>query len=368
MPNDYANEIRKTGFVLENQVADAFKMGGWNIISNKYYEDDFEGSVREIDLLVYKATKIQHVHIYTSLLISCKKSDTNIWALLAREIDAKPPNSDWWPLHAWSNDKAISYKLAQPHTPKDYHQELKGNGLKAILGAPEFEVFAFQEMNKNTGAPQNDKNIYNSITSLMKAQSYELGALPQRKKSTCCYQFNLISIIDSELFRLLFINGDIQQEEIDTELYISRYIIKRKETFSRIRFVAASALKILSDEYTKLHEENCKWFDSSIDSFYRGILEDFERTDLLLPEFIKEVQWAIYGAASKLGAEKVSRDRIALGWDQKHKLPIVSFPEIDPYIDDLNKNEILREKIGKSFKKIYRYDGNFDFDEDPIPF
>ena len=83
----YAKEILKTGFVLENKVGDTLRRSGWTVISNKYYEDDFEGSVREIDLLAYKVSKVQHVNVYTTILISCKKSEADIWGLIARSIN-----------------------------------------------------------------------------------------------------------------------------------------------------------------------------------------------------------------------------------------------------------------------------------------
>ena len=41
-----------------------------------------------------------------------------------------------------------------------------------VMQPPEVDVFAFQELNKKTGNPQNDKNIFSSLTTLMKAQSY----------------------------------------------------------------------------------------------------------------------------------------------------------------------------------------------------
>jgi hypothetical protein len=71
----YAEEIKKTGFVLENQVAQTVKSSGWTVISNKYYVDDSEESVREIDLIAYKCTRVQHFDVYTTLIISCKKSE-----------------------------------------------------------------------------------------------------------------------------------------------------------------------------------------------------------------------------------------------------------------------------------------------------
>lgn len=70
----YAEEIRKTGFVLENKIAQIVKSSGWTVISNKYYIDDSEDSVREIDLIAYKCTKVQHFDVYTTLIISCKRA------------------------------------------------------------------------------------------------------------------------------------------------------------------------------------------------------------------------------------------------------------------------------------------------------
>lgn len=208
----YAKEIKKTGFILESKVAETLRRAGWTVISNKYYEDDFEGSVREIDLLAYKVSKVQHINVRTTLLISCKKSDVNIWALLARNINLNDPNSDWWPLHTWSNDKAVSYEMAKTAMGKTYHEEAIKFGVKEALSVPEYEVFAFQEMNRDSGAPHNDKNIFGAVTSLMKAQAYEIGALPQRKKEPSTYQFNLLSIIESDLFRLVVDGNNISQE------------------------------------------------------------------------------------------------------------------------------------------------------------
>ena len=142
MEQDKLSEgIRKTGFVLENRIASTLKQSGWTVISNKYYEDDFTSSVREIDLLAYKVSKVRQFDVYTTLLISCKKNDSNSWALLARDINLKDPNSDWWPLHAWSNDKGLQYQLAEAGCGKTYHDELAKLGVTDALSVPAVEVF-----------------------------------------------------------------------------------------------------------------------------------------------------------------------------------------------------------------------------------
>ena len=107
----YADEILKTGFILENKVADILADDGWILISNKYYEDDLQATVRELDILAYKTSEIDGVDIFTTLLISCKKSEENVWALISRKLDSKNPNIKWYPFHAWSNEIPIRYYL-----------------------------------------------------------------------------------------------------------------------------------------------------------------------------------------------------------------------------------------------------------------
>jgi hypothetical protein len=155
-----AQQIEKTGFVLENRIAHALKAAKWTVISNKYYVDDSEESVREIDLVAYQTSRVQHFDVYTVIVISCKRNESNLWALLAREINLKDPNSDFQPLHVWSNDKALSYQFGLSDASKKYHDRASQLGIGNALQTPTVELFAFQEMNKISGAPQNDKSIF----------------------------------------------------------------------------------------------------------------------------------------------------------------------------------------------------------------
>lgn len=290
MPADHFSEqIKKTGFVLENAIAQQLKAARWTVISNRYYVDDAEESVREIDLVAYQVSRVQHFDVYTALLISCKKSEANAWALLCREIDLKDPNSNWQPLHAWSNDKAVAFQLSQSDSARLYHESIAPSKIGNALRTPAVDVFAFQEMSKSSGAPQNDKAIFSATTSLMKAQAYELGALPQRRTKPAAYQFNLLSIVDSDLIRLFFDGTSIETQPVEQEHYIARYIIKKQATFSRIRFMRADAFATLLPEYSALHRENCRWFDAQCDEFYVDIVKDSKRAEILISDFRKEV-------------------------------------------------------------------------------
>ena len=339
-----------------------------SVISNKYYVDDFEESVREIDLVAYRVAKVQHFDLYTTLIISCKKSETNAWALLARDLNIKDPNSDWWPLHAWSNDKALQYQLTQPGIARRYHDQLPGLGVADALQFPAVEVFAFQEMDRNSGTVQNDRPIFTAITSLMKAQAYELSALPLRKKSPSVYQFNLLSVVDADLIRLKFSGGDIKGSEIDTEHYIARYIVRKKETFSRIRFIKADMFPALLADYGRLHAANCKWFGLTCDAFYEQVVGDLHRTRVFLEDFTEAVKWFLRWRVSRQLQKTIDLDTLSLNWRGSKKLLSLSASLDADVIAFLNGDEEIKRHVAGQLKKIYRYDGPFNFDDDDIPF
>lgn len=364
----FATEIRKTGFVLENQIAIELKREGWTVISNKYYEDDFEGSVREIDLLAYKVSRVQHFDVYTTLLISSKKNEANVWALLARDINLKDPNSDWWPLHAWTNEKPLIYELSQPGCSRAYHEEVRELGVKEVLSIPDVEVFAFQEMKRSGGAPQNDKNIFNAVTSLMKAQAYELSALPQRKKAPAVYQFNLLSVIDSDLVRLKFVGDKIKVESIDSEHYIARYIIKKKESFSRVRFIKASSFKKSLTDYNRLHTANCYWFERTNNHFFEEAIKDWKRTQVLIDEFRAELKWSLLYRLERRFKKSYETKSLSLDWRAEEGCLAVTLPADSEVFEFLNTDKESRTVVASVLKEIYRYSGKFFFAEDDIPF
>lgn len=75
MSNKYAQEITKTGFELEFRVSEVFRQLGWTVIANKYYIDDHQDTVREIDLIAYRTTKLPDFRVATIVVVSCKKNE-----------------------------------------------------------------------------------------------------------------------------------------------------------------------------------------------------------------------------------------------------------------------------------------------------
>lgn len=361
-------QIKKTGFVLENRIAQMLRAAKWTVISNRYYVDDTEESIREIDLVAYQTTKVQHFDVYTTLIISCKKSETNLWALLARDINLKDPNSDWQPLHAWSNDKAVTYQLNNTGAAKRYHEGAHRFGVKNVLQTPAVEVFAFQEMNKTSGAPQNDKSIFAAITSLMKAQAYEVGALPQRKKNPAIYQFNLLSIVDTDLVRLMFSGKTIEAASVEDEHYIARYIIKKRESVSRIRFVQSEKFEKILPEYSKLHAANCHWFDAECNDFYRDVMKDSKRVALLIDEFRKEIKWHFYWPFTENRLKPPEAETLNIFWNDRNDSVTLWGAFGEKGLSVLNADEKVKEHVAKALLKINRYSGSFEFEDDDMPF
>jgi hypothetical protein len=361
-------QIEKTGFVLENRIAQILRAEKWTVISNRYYVDDAEESVREIDLVAYQISRVQHFDVYTTLIISCKKSEANLWALLARDINLKDPNADWQPLHAWSNDKALAYRLGSPDTAKRYHEGAIRLGVSTALCTPTVDVFAFQEMNKTSGAPQNDKSIFAAVTSLMKAQAYEIGALPQRKKTPAAYQFNLLSVVDTDLVRLMFRGSVINAEPVDGEHYIARYIIQKRESFSRIRFVRADMFANVLSEYGTLHSANCRWLDAECNEFYRDIMQDGKRVSALIDEFRKETRWHIRWPLIQHNLKAPEADSVNIFWSEREASVKIYGEFGADGTKILNADTNAKGHVAKALQKVYRYSGSFDFEDDDIPF
>jgi hypothetical protein len=361
-------QVKSTGFPLENDITRILKSARWTVISNKYYVDDQEGTVREMDLIAYKATKAKHLDVYTTLIISCKKSETDLWALLARDIDLTNPNMDWRPVHSWTNDPALEYQIKLPTWAKSYYSSVANLGIQEALRIPSSDVFAYQEMDSFTGAPHDSKKVYSSITSLMKAQSYELNALPQRKTTPAVYQFNLISIIDGRLVKINFEEPSANASDTNSEHYVARYILHEKETFSRIHFVRADNFETILKDYDKLHNANCVLLEKQYDAFYFQIEKDPRRLEIFKALFVEEIDFDLRWTMRKLFNKSFDVKGTDLEWrTDTNSLAIVVWCDKDE-AKALNANEELKKVITKALKEIYKYTGNFYITVDDVPF
>ena len=180
--------------------------------------------------------------------------------------------------------------LGTPEWRTEYPEFVGKRACGDLHQVPGKHIFAFQEMNKISGKPNNDRNIFESVTSLMKAQADELTALPQRNRPRSVYQFNLLSVIETDLVRLDFSsNGDIAETDVHEETYVARYIIAKRQTFARIHIVRFAALCKVLNRYNALHEANVAFFESLNKRFYDEAVRSDDKTELFWKEFIEQL-------------------------------------------------------------------------------
>lgn len=365
----FAEQILKTGFPLEFSVTSALRKKGWFTISNKYYIDDHDETVREIDIVAYKVTSVDGVFIYTVIVVSCKKSEGNSWVFLARPVEQGDPNRDWNPLNVWTNDKPLLYQTGLPEFNVSYYKSAQTRKVKILaLEDPEVDIFAFQEMNRQSGAPQNDRGFFSSITSLMKAQSYEIGALKSRKKDRCLYCFSLLTVVDAEMIRLNFSENEIDVVPIKSELYVASYIVNKAQNLSRIRFVNVDDLVKCIADYDRLHRFNCSAFGEARNTFFDGIVEDIERRDVLLDDFKSAVLSRLRLRIVKDRRKSANLpNEISIGWTKKSREVSVYLDTSEELVDFLNNDTDAVAITKSAFESVYRYAGKFVFEAD-LPF
>jgi hypothetical protein len=360
--------IEKTGFRLEFDISNILEGNGWDVINNKYYVDDQQETVREIDIVAYKASRILDVYVYTALIISCKKSDKNAWALLSKKSNHDDPNMEWVPVHAWSNDRILSFMIEQQEWKDTYLSTLKDNKSGIVSDKPDRHIFGFQEMNKESGAPQNDKNIFNSITSVMKAQAYEMNALPVRKKVPCVFQFNLLSIAQAELVRLDFEESNTKGTPISDEVYVADYIVDKQQTFAKVHFIQAEKFKKIIEQYNQLHKSNIKAFKAIYDRFCDELTSDHKKMNLFKDDVASDLWWPVYKEFNHLTClSKLFKDGW-FNWDKKEEVLEFQVDLDSIEIDKINSVKSLRKELSKSLKKHYRYEGESRFAVNDIPF
>lgn len=240
-------------------------------------------------------------------------------------------------------------------------------GVTEALSVPTVEVFAFQEMDNTSGKPQNDKPIFSAITSLMKAQAYEMSALPARKKAPSIYQFNLLSVVDANLVRLMFNGATINCTPLQDEHYLARYIVRKRETFSRIRFIKAGAFSSALQDYGRLHLANCAWFGSECDAFYADLVKDWKRVEVLAEDFKSKIQWFVSWRLERQFRRPIDIGTISLHWNKSTNAVWIGVTESPDVLEFIKADAEIKAHVSKALKTIFRYEGDFEFDDD-IPF
>lgn len=362
--------IETTGFVLENLITETLAADGWTTIPNRYYIDDASSSVREIDLIAYRASGSDDILCYTALIISCKKSSKNFFSFFTRDKKENDPNVDWDPVKIWTNNKALSYYFRNDNSA-DWVAHCKSTPAYNDSLWVRRQMFASQEIDKKTGKVDNDTNIFNSISSLMKAQHYEIKSLNNgRAKKQCAYSIHLITIADTEMYTAHFSDGKRVVSPMKNENFVYNYIVGSSNVSSQIRFAHKDEIKSISSSYRRYHTEWTVYALRKIKDFYGDILGDrnhFEKRAYVYPDFEKELFTWIGSHLEK--SEHLEKPYTWIQFNAKRNMAEILIESKPENVDDLNNRSYVRGRVGMLLKEHFHYSGDFEFvATDPPPF
>ena len=268
----------------------------------------------------------------------------------------------------WTDDSALKTQFDSTFDTKTYYDSLQEHINSDFFGLPTSDVFAFQEMNKSTGNPQNDKAIFSSITGLMKALSYEMAVRKTKEEYNSIYQFNLISIVDSDLIQLHMKDDDITEQKVEHLQLISQYIINREEKFFKVRFIDAGFAEKQLNKYNLLHEYNCSYFGDKKSNFVKDSITDIQKVDILKYDFYDRIRGLLERASLfSLDLDEVKKKFLVIH-ESSEKSVRIFVTKDESICGILNTSKIVKEKVKDELEKVFRYSGDFHFSTNNFPF
>lgn len=362
--------IAKTGFVLEHKVASLFEKSNWSVIHNRYYLDDVTDGQREMDMIAYKTIlNKNNVRVYTALIISCKKNDEFDWVFLTRKAPGMSMNIKMLPVNIYSNIEELNYQISKINWQRDvFIKEYDKNSIIDSMYNYNKVVFAYQEIRKSNNAASNDTNIFNSIASLIKAQSFEIKSLKdgRKKDEKVIYNINLLSIADICFHELHYNNDTITTSSINRINYLNRFLISAQELHSKIDFVNFGILDTVIEEYNNLHTWNIKFYEKIDKAFYENIFADHNKCKVIIdkikPMLFKYIGWYI----EESPVPNISFSYMLI--DKENDTVRINITDIVDLNEFLNSNNQIKSYTKRLLKDYFRYSGKFGFHEDLLPF
>ncbi|WP_207426659.1 hypothetical protein [Pedobacter sp. SYSU D00535] len=370
-----AEEVKNvTGFILEHKVATKLEALKWNVIHNRYYLDDFQPLQREMDLVAYKMEYVDNIRVFTTLLISCKKSTFKDWIFLTRNAKGMKSNVKSMPFVYWSNVRPLNFQF---DSKKGQDIILgKNDAFKTLKKLYDYKdtVFAFREYDrqKTKNRLENDTAIFDSIITLLKSQAYELDTLPVRREGVSCYyNFNLLTIADVEKFLELKCNDEeITEKEISRINYINRFIIAKKEHHARIEFIKYAKLDNALQDYEHLHSLNKKIVADLYNDFFAvQFRKSYSARSIIIQEFgsklLNSLRWACYDKA-----EYTSEDfkTLYLSYNEETAILEIACTESQNLTNFLNSDPRVNKETSEWLLLYCKYTEQFVFQVDLLPF
>ena len=353
--------LSKTGFELEYKITNILEKNGWNTINNRYYLDNNTNIQREIDILAYKAISLPKLDIYYSLIISCKKSNMP-WVFLTKsKIDCI--NYNYLNIAFENTSPLLSFfsindKIENSLKASDFYEDIN----------IQETVFAYQIIDLTNKKPANDKPIFESIITTINAMEYEKELIKYRKNKECIYFFNLLAIVDTDLYKTLY--DEIQKDvtEIDSIFYYNRFIFNNRENEYKIHFIKKNVFEIK----LKLYDKICKTvinvtkdiYNKYYSTFYlidHGMQPYEDRIITTITSFINRLP-IYYSEFKKFKKLNIKKCNFAYNIEEECLyIDLIPFPNNSLYFA-LNNSTHVTKVIKKRLFELFTYDGDFIFE------
>jgi len=355
--------LAKTGFLLEHDVAHQFKAAGWSTINGRYYLDDVDGVVRELDMVAYKVVKTAEIDVVTAVLLSCKKDASNTWAFMSRDRPVKDPNFDWNPVHQWTDVQPLRTYLSNVQWTAEYVNKLAP--LARSLFQPSRDIFAYQQVSDD-GRPQNDKPIFSSVSGLMKALDHEINALSGRVKGRGrIYQFNLATVVDAPLVDVSYDGPEPVVSEVESIVYFARYMVRKREVSGLVHFIRHDKLRAFIERLDSLAVESSSKFPQLSAAAYGAILTVPQVLEHFSDKLGEAIKWRLWLRAEKLGLGRNNVEGVRLG--SRVDVLLISLDASDEVVEALENDKETMSTIRELLRARARYEGKFVLDSD-VPF
>lgn len=369
--------INKTGFDLEYQVQQILKRHSWHVINNRYYIDDRTGVEREIDVVAYKKNRKDNTMFYTYLIISCKKATESSWVFLTSDHDSCDEDFDRCPIEMLFSDRGIQALLDNEKAVMvEKLNEI--SSLQSICDAPH-RVLAFQQINRKSFKDEDDKRIFSSIITAIKAAAYERKSILELRESDLdiCVNFNLLSIFEGGLKENYRNEMTNEVNDIQEIKYINRHIIDDVDRPYRVHFISDTAFELILEQYDQAAEDIADYYTSLQIEVYNDVFSDdkYYRIERAWINFSTELAHEMYETTTNIDVQSYFNNGFITNFHfsgEEEKLIIYwdfsLFTNPDSIVLELNENEQFKEMTSKKLKKFFRYNGAFAFALEPEGF
>lgn len=365
--------IRKTGFDLEYRVQKILRQHNWHVMNNRYYVDDKTGQDREIDVVAYKRTETEEACLYTCLVISCKKSAESEWLFLTSDQNEEDDDFDSWPMEVVFTDK-IMRRILQYEAAVVVEKVRTIPSWNQIFQAPH-RVLSFQQINRKSFRNEDDKRIFSSIITTIKASAYEQSFILKHRhtEKEICANFQLLSIFEGGMKEYYRTDDSGQINDIREIKYINRHIVENTDRFHRVHFIREDAFERILGQYDQMADSLTEYYELMKKEAYEDVFceEKRYRIEKIWVAFAGELEKDAYDKARWDEQECFSNARISgYTYDREKRLLHILwdcsfYTDPSAMIEEYNRLDYLKRLAKEKLKKYFHFDGDFRFSLEP---